>query len=612
MKTIPYVLGGTSITINVIETAEDLPRFRAFVKANPVMGFDTETTGLDWWSKAFKCRLAQFGNATEAYVLPVELGPEYVEATRWALEKAHRLIAHNGTYDMHVSEQRIGPTLEDLAPKVLDTKFFAHLVDPRAVKEGGPGLKLEELIKYYIDLKAAEEVKGSMTALAKKYKVKKEDIWSVVELFDTDYLLYAGMDPVWAFRLFHILNPKVPARSRSKGLVSWEHRLGHVTAKMERTGYLLDEPYALACSAELLAEQKKWEEVAKGFGVENVNSNSQLIEAFTGFGVKLTKRTKPSKNYPRGQFAMDDGVLTEIKHPLGEAVVKAKRARKWLKTWFKRAIKGQDAHGRVHAAINSCQARTARMTISGSIPAQTFPAGDGYVRAMFLADDGEVTVSIDFGNMELRVMAAASGDPIMLAAFRNNEDLHNLTAIAAFGPMPEGATKHPKRKAGKGTNFTVCFGGGWKAVSEQWGISPEDAKKAVAAFWETYVGVKRFSEKLQREALRTGYIYTAAGRRLPVDRNRSYAALNYYIQSSARDITARALIELDRAGFTQWMRLPIHDEIVFSFPRERAEELTEKAARIMEMTFKGLLIPADGEIGERSWGSVMELENSKH
>ncbi|MGJ3559595.1 hypothetical protein ACR6C2_16610 [Streptomyces sp. INA 01156] len=72
------------------------------------------------------------------------------------------------------------------------------------------------------------------------------------------------------------------------------------------------------------------------------------------------------------------------------------------------------------------------------------------------------------------------------------------------------------------------------------------------------------------------------------------------------------MINLHAAGYTSWMRLPVHDEIVFSFPKERAKELTEKAARIMEFTFKGLLIPAEGEIGDRSWGSVLDLEDSKH
>ncbi|MFH8555359.1 DNA polymerase [Streptomyces celluloflavus] len=97
-----------------------------------------------------------------------------------------------------------------------------------------------------------------------------------------------------------------------------------------------------------------------------------------------------------------------------------------------------------------------------------------------------------------------------------------------------------------------------------------------------------------------------------MDPGRVYAALNYFIQSTSRDITARALIELDRAGYTPFVRLPIHDEIVFSFPKERAAGLAETTARIMEMTVKGLLIPVDAEIGSQSWGSVLDLEASKH
>ncbi|MFF9653049.1 DNA polymerase [Streptomyces sp. NPDC014622] len=607
MKVLHYKIRRQEVRINVCETPWDLDRFIDFIEANPVLGFDTETTGLDWWNsdRGFRIRLAQFGNGVESWVLPVEVNPQFKVAAIWALRKAHRLIAHNGTFDQHVSERTLGVPLEELAPKMLDTKIFAHLVDPRQVKEFGPGLKLEELVKFYIDAQAAEEVKGSMTAIAKRYKVKKEAIWPLVPTFDEEYLLYAGMDPIWAYRLLHILMPKVPARSKMKGLIGWEHRLAHITALMERTGYLVDAEYAEMRIAELKVEEAKWVEVASQW-VENVNSDKQLIAAFQQLGFKLTKKTK------KGNLSMDSEVLDSIDHPLAEAVKKATKAAKWRKTWFEAALNGMDSEGRVHASINSVGARTARMSISGSIAAQTFPSGDGYVRHAFLAEEGHVSVSIDFGNMELRVMAAASRDPIMLKAFYADEDLHNITAIAAFGPMKPGQKKHDKRSAGKGTNFAIGFGGTWKAVTDGFRVPEEDAKRAVDAFWVTYLGVGDFAEKLKSEARRTGYIYTATGRRLPVDRRRLYSALNYYIQSSARDITARAIINLHRAGFTPWMRLPVHDELVFSFPKDRAKELAEQAARIMEFTFKGLLIPAEGEIGDRSWGSILDLEDSKH
>ncbi|MGW2539346.1 DNA polymerase [Kitasatospora sp. NPDC001574] len=604
MQVITYKIRRQTVRINVAETVMDLWGFIDWVEANPVMGFDTETTGLNWWDsdRGFRIRLAQFGNAHESWVLPAELSQEFREAAAWALRKAERLIAHNGTFDQHVSEHCLGVPLEELAPKTLCTKITAHLVDPRQVKEQGPGLKLEELTKFYVSPELAAEVKGSMTRIAQRYKVKKDDIWPVVRLFDEEYLLYAGMDPILAYRLFHILYPLIPLRSKRKGLFSWEHRLAHVTAKMERTGYLLDPQYAEARIEELKAEQEQWEAVAHRHGVENVNSNAQLIDAFTGFGIKLTKRTKPTKNHPRGQPAMDDEVLSSIEHPLADAVMKAKKAGKWRKTWFERALNGMDSRNRVHASINSLQAITARMSITGSVPAQTFPAGTGYVRGMFLADEGHVTVCIDFGNMELRFLAAESQDPVMVDAFLNGKDLHQITADAAEVP----------RKTGKMANFLTVFGGGPKALAEQAGVPYLVAKRVIDAFGSTYKKVDDLAKRLMDEAKRTGFIFTVTGRRIPVEYRRAYAALNYYIQSGSRDITARALIALDAAGYTPFMRLVIHDEIVFSFPKDRAVELAEKAARIMEFTVKGVLVPADAEIGDQSWGSVLDLEESKH
>jgi DNA polymerase-1 len=598
VRSIHYRIKGSPVHIRVVETEEDLPQFHDWLRRHRIAGFDTETTGLNWWDadRGFRIRLAQFGNGSETWVLPVEKGQAFAEATREALHRLEWLVAHNGTFDLHAVEACLGIPMEELAPKTWDTALLAHLVDGRPVKEKGPGLKLEELVKYYIDAESAQQVKGSMTAIAKRYKTTKEKIWGLVEITDEEYLLYAGMDPAWAYRLFQILYKLVPFRSKERGLIGWEHRLSHVTAKMERTGYLLDVEYAEKRCAELTAEQEKWSTVAKSFGVENPNSGPQLVEAFQALGIKLTKKTA------KGQLAMDDDVLSGLHHPMADAVIKSRKAGKWRKTWFERALNGRDSQNRVHASVNSLQARTSRMSISGSIPAQTFPSGDGYVRHMFLADEGHVSCSIDFGNMELRYLAAFSRDPRMLGAFVNNEDLHQITADAAG----------VGRKVGKMANFLTVYGGGWSALMDQANVDEATARAVLKAFAETYPGVGAFGKRLAEEAKKTGYVYTATGRRLPVDPGKWFRALNYFIQGGSRDVTARALLELDRAGFTPYMRLPIHDEIVFSFPEKEATEMAREAARLMQFPVQGLLIPADAEIGGRSWGSVLELEESKH
>jgi DNA polymerase-1 len=221
---------------------------------------------------------------------------------------------------------------------------------------------------------------------------------------------------------------------------------------------------------------------------------------------------------------------------------------------------------------------------------------------MFLAEEGHVSASIDFGNMELRYLAAFSRDMRMLQAFLNDEDLHQITADAAG----------VARKIGKMANFLTVYGGGWKALQSQAGVDEETARKVLKAFAETYPGVGAFGKRLADEARRTGYVWTATGRRLPVDAGKWYTALNYFVQGGSRDVTARALLEIDRAGLIEYCRLPIHDELVFSFPRESAKELAYESARLMEFPVQGLLIPADAEIGGRSWGSVLELEDTKH
>jgi DNA polymerase-1 len=614
----------------------------------------------------------QFGNWDTAFILPVEYGGRFVEAMKWALDKAKRLSAQNRGFDFHVIESCFGVDPFPLIQKTWDTKILAHLVDGRAVKEGGIGLKLEELVKHYIDDGLGARIKGSMTEIAKSMnaqkevvgfkardkdkvthefrfserpgltkedlkaegysyirefkegiygKVTKDTVWNKVPLQHEGYNLYAGMDPIFAYRLVKILFPLIPKKSLQYGLIGWEHRLHWVTYQMERTGYLVDVPYVKMRIEELKEEEAKWRAVAAEWGVDLIGSSEQIIEALQGLGFKLTKRTKPTEAHPQGQLSTDESVLSGIDHPLTEAILKAKSAEKKRSTWFENILKNVDRDGRVHVSINSCQARSARMTVTGAIAAQTLPAGTGYVRHAFLAEEGHVSATADFSSMELMFLAAESGDRKMLQTYREGKDIHNITAASAFGSMGWDDSQrdengkeayHPKRKAGKGTNYTICFGGGWNAVSTQWDIEEQDAKKAVKAFWDTFPATKRCSNKFSEEARRNGYIYTATGRRILTDENRPYAGMNYRIQSTCRDITARALIELDKAGFTPYMRLPVHDEIVMSLPRERAEEMAAKVAQIMAFTYKGLTIPADYEVGDRSWGSCLDKEGSKH
>lgn len=589
MKTIKHTVADEPVTINVVESEDDLAPFRDFIRDNiAILGCDSETTGLDIFSDSFQCRLVQFGNRTESWVVPVEYGGVYVTDVVRSLRGVKRLVFQNAAYDLQVFDQCLGVPMEELWPKVTDTKILAHLVDPRGKDEGGTGHSLEDLTRKHIDVSVADSVKTLMRTLASETKTKVSDVWKSVDLNNPAYLLYAGMDPILAARLLGKLTPLIPTVSNK--LIAFEHKLAEVCAMMERTGFLLDVEYAKNLAETLHDAELTYTWKAGQMGCENVNSTDQVASVLESRGVKITGRT------PTGRKKVDKVLLERLVDEGDEfahAVVEAKKSRKWRTTWVDGFLNQMDSKKRCHASINPLRARTARMSITG-IPAQTLPAGDWLVRRCFIADEGQVMVSVDYQAQELRVLAALSGDPTMQAAFRNNDDLHQITADASG----------VSRKIGKMVNFAYVYGSGPKNIAEQADIDLATAKRVIAGFEATYPKVKELSKRLQREANIKGYITTPSGRVLPVDQNRPYAALNYMVQSASRDITAGGLIRLHEAGFTPYLRLPIHDEILVSVPADKASWGAAQVAKLMATTFHGVDISTDADVGGRSWGSL--------
>jgi DNA polymerase-1 len=596
LKRLVHQVAGQEVLINRVETEDDLEGFRNFVRANlKGLAVDSEATGLDMYSDDFRLRLVQFGTPDEAWVLPVEHGGQFFADARKALLGVDKLVFQNGGFDLQVFDQHLDVQMEKLWPKVLDTKILAHLTDPRGREEGGFGHGLEDLTRYYIDADVADNVKGLMTKIAKEHKTTKNKIWSLIDLDHPEYNLYAGMDTILAARLSRKLFPLVPNSARP--LIQFEHEVAEICSYMERTGFLLDVEYTENLSAKLSLEEERWTEVAAKLGVENVNSTEQVADGLESMGIRITGRT------PSGKRQVDKKLLEELvkaENPLAKAVVEAKRARKWRTTWVDGFLNNRDKNDRCHANIQSLRARTARMSITG-IPAQTLPSGDWMIRRCFLADPGHFIGSIDYKAQELRVLAALSGDQTMIKAFQEDADLHLITARSAFG---DHITKDNKkeRKYAKTVNFGRVYGGGVNTVMEQTGLDRETAKRVVDGFDNAYPGVALYSRKLQQQAIRQGFITTPSGRRLPVDADRAYAALNYMVQSTSRDVTCRGLVKLHKAGFTPYLRLPIHDEVVVSMPMEKAHWGADRIGDLMTEVMGPVSISTDPAVPGKSWG----------
>lgn len=535
-------------------------------------------------------------------MLPAEHGGYFTEAIVSVLGGTDQLIFQNGMFDLQVFDKTIGVPMESLWPKVLDTKILAHLADPRGPEEGGIGTSLEPLTAKYIDAEVAANVKGLMSKLAKEFKTNKANIWKLIDLDHPEYNLYAGMDTILAYRLVDPTSAQIPSSARK--LIAREHKIAEICSYYERTGFLLDEPYTRELVGALAASEEALRDIAQEYGVTSVNSTDQVADVLEELGVTITGRT------PTGKRKVDKKLLSELSKDTGDvgrfarSVVECKRARKVRTTWVEGFLSGMDGDGRVHASINALRARTARMSITG-IPAQTLPANDRLVRSCFIAEPGYVVGSVDFAAQELRVTAWLSDDETMLSAFKRNDNLHLITGKAAFG---EWVTKDdPEYKYAKIGNFGTVYGGGVDVLVEQTGMTYEAAQAVKRAIREQYPGIGRLSRRLAKEAERDGYITTSRGRRLPVDMDRYYAALNYMIQSESRDITCDGLINLHDHGYTPSVRLPIHDEALVVVPEETADIDIQIIADLMATvrytkSGKRIEISTDAEIYGRSWG----------
>ncbi|MFF8473857.1 DNA polymerase [Streptomyces sp. NPDC015414] len=597
----------------VIERPEDLEPFRRWVRrqveARTPVACDTETCGLKIfaWGPGF-LRLAQFGNETEAWALPIEHGPVYAEAAAWALRVLPDLTGHNWAgFDALVADEHLGVPLEETCAKATDTQILAKLVDPRQQMEGGLGTHLKGLSAHYID-PSAPDTQDGLKAVFKALKLKIAEGFAKIPLDHPTYLEYGLLDVILTSRLRPRLERTLEKLRVPRRLSVYEHRVARICAQMVRAGMVLDEEYTTGLQEDLSYDAERFAEVAQRYGVESVNSGRQVSAALLDMGETLTEKTDS------GAWKVDKAVLMALadldrdwkpigsrtSNPLADAVLRSKRAGKWRSAYADNFLDNVDARGRIHPNVQSMQARTFRMSVTN--PAlQTLPSSDKMIRRALLADEGHYMISTDFQAVELRVLAALADVKRMKAAIAKGEDLHSFTARLVFG---EGFTDKD-RKVSKGIAFGKVYGGGAATVSRQTGAPLDAVQRAMSKYDQVYPEVGRAAKDWRIEAFENHMVAVSiTGHRLPLDRDRTYAVTNYLVQSTARDCLGQALIHMDEAGLVPFLRLPIHDEVLASAPKEDAADVAQAIARCMTFDLKGVPIAADPEVGLRSWGSL--------
>jgi len=604
-----HTIAGEVCDIFMPERRSELAGFDRFLaQGDKVLGLDSETSGLNIYSPGYEVRLVQIGNGREAWVLRVDL---FADVIVRALRQPRMFVVHNAAFDLQVIDRHLGVTLEELGPRVFDTRIFAHLIDPRQEHEGGAGLSLKPLSAIHVD-DSAPDTQAGLNAVFRTIRnpetgklCTKDDGWRHIPIDHETYVRYAGLDVILVTRLFDELAVII----RDLGLnplSKFEHHLQVLLAIMQRRGVLLDVPYIERLKAELEADVETFAKVAARYGVDNVNSTAQVSSALVAMGETLTETTDG------GALKVDKEVLMPLAdldrdweriearkaNPLADAVLRAKRAGKWRESYADAFLNLRDSSDRLHASIGGLQARTARMSISRP-PLQQLPSGDWRVRRALVADPGQVIIAADYAQVEMRVLAGLCQDPTLVEAILSGTDLHDFTAARVFG---EGFTKQ-ERKVAKAIGFGKVYGGGATTVARQTGLQPEDVRPAMSAYDSTFPGIKRYGAKLQSRAqYGKREVVTLSGRHLPLDRDRLYAATNYVVQSTSRDLLAQAIVDIFDAGLGDHLLLPVHDELVAQAPAAEARDVIDEIGRLMASTFYTIPIASEAEVYGPSWG----------
>ena len=588
--------------VTLVRSDEQFADFRDWLmKSKRPLAYDIEATGLDTYSLEWEIKSIQWGDRDEAFVF-IWKEPWFQKSIDMVMrETDYRLLAHNASFDALGLDRHGHVDALKLLDRTFDTKILAHLADPRGRQEGGVGHGLKNLAAFHVD-KSAPDSDGALKALFKQNKWSVQQGWKLIPPAHPTLVHYAGTDVILTARLFPKLRDEIK-RQTMDHLVKYEHQILRLVADMERRGMLIDIPYAERLVESMTADEQHHIDIVRSYGVSNHNATKDVAEALQRLGVRLIETTA------NGALKVDKTILSSIADDesqgeasvLAKSVMAAKNSAKWRDSYVVASLQSMDSNGRVHPKINSLQARTGRMSINNP-PLQQLPSGGDAIRRMFLAEEGCRMASIDFSGVELRVLAALSQDAVMLQVFRDGADLHQTTADSTG----------VSRKIAKTVNFGKVYGAGPKTLSRQSGLSLDEAQKVCDLFDSTYKGVTEYSHKLAypiKKGIRN-YIITHTGRKLPVDAERPYAALNYCIQSTARDVLGRAMLKISDAGLWDYAVLPIHDEILFSFPKEAAEELCREAGVVMEMVLNDVHISTEPDLGGDSWGTL--YTNGEH
>ncbi len=600
----PKIETQDSFEVITLDTKDKLNEVLEKIDNETVVAFDTETTSLN----IKDAKLVGFSFAfdeTKAYYVPIAhnyLGVSNqidIESAKEAILKIlnAKVIGQNLKFDFEVLQENLDIPLPIA---YADTMILAWLLEP------GSKVGLDAISVKFLNYEP------------KSFKdtVKKGEDFASVPIEEATF--YAAEDAWVTLRLYYVLHSLFEMAGLEKLLKiakEVEYPFINVLVDMERVGIKVDINRLNELKEKLSSKlQELSQKIYELAGVEfNIRSPKQMADVlFNKLMLKGGKKTKSG-------YSTNEAVLKSLanEHEIIKFILEYREHHKILSTYVEPLLKlaKKDKNSRIYT--NFLQTGTATGRLSSKDPnLQNIPVRSELgreVRSAFVAKDGYNLVSIDYSQIELRLLAHFSQDKALLEAFREDKDIHLETAIKLFGA--EEARK--KRDFAKSINFGLLYGMGSRKLSQELGITTKEAKEIIENYFKAFPTVKNYLETIKEQVRNKGYVETLIGRRRVFDYENANAmakaaiereAVNSVFQGSAADLIKLSMLEIDTLikedNIDANMLLQIHDELIFEIKEEISTQIARKFANIMQNIFE-LNVPLKCSISiDKSWDKL--------
>jgi DNA polymerase-1 len=602
----------------IVDTPAALAALAKVLASSPVISFDTETTS----TRHMSCDLVGISFSVEpkkGYYVPlgheVNLGRQLpISAVMDAIRKPMTdpkipKVGHNLSFD-YIVLARYGL---EVGPLSFDTMIAEWLRDPMS---RNLGLKGMAWIRLHTQMADIEDLIGTG---------RKQITMAQVPIQKAG--AYAAADADVVLRLMPILDQRMVEVHGRKIFDEIEMPLVRVLAEMERAGIMLDLPFVQQMSAELEKSMAIMaEEVYKHVGEEfNLNSPQQLAHAL--FDRMKIPPPQGVRKTASGSYSTAADILDGLRggHPIVPWILDYRELSKLKSTYLDALpLEINPQTGRVHTSYNQAGTVTGRIASSEpnlqNIPIRTELGRK--VRRAFIASPGNQLLSVDYSQIELRIVAHIADDAAMLDAFRAGQDIHATTAAAILGLDLDQVTADLRRNA-KAVNFGLIYGMSPFGLTRATELTLAEAENFVTAYFERFPGVKAYIANTKQQATNEGYVETLLGRRryFPglkegtnyVLRNRlEREAINSPIQGTAADIMKLAMLRvsaaLPKAGLRGRLLLQVHDELVIEAPDNEVEQTAKLVSLELASAYR-LKVPLATEVKwGKNWGEMQDLK----